>query len=84
MSDTDDLERETRAVIDIGTNSIHLLIARLDGDGGFEVVAQEKEPVRLGSGAGDMDRLTDDAMERGIAALGRFVRMAGILSLIHI
>ncbi len=53
-------------------------MARLAGDGGFEVVAQEKEPVRLGSGAGDIDLLTEDAIERGIAALGRFVRMAGI------
>ena len=78
MSDGDGPARETHAVIDIGTNSIHLLVARLDGDGRFEVVAQEKEPVRLGSGAGDMDRLTDDAMERGIAALGRFVQMAAI------
>ena len=78
MSDTGDNGPETHAVIDIGTNSIHLLVARLDDDGGFDVVAQEKEPVRLGSGAGDLDLLTDDAIDRGIGALGRFVQMAQI------
>ncbi len=77
---TDERERgvETHAVIDIGTNSIHLLVAHVDADGGFDVITQEKEPVRLGSGSGDLDLLTDEAMERGIAALARFVRMAHI------
>ena len=79
MSDSaDDGGPETHAVIDIGTNSVHLLIARLDDDGGFEVVAQEKESVRLGSGAGDLEQLTEDAIERGIDALGRFVQIAKI------
>ncbi len=45
MSETSDGGAETHAVIDIGTNSIHLLIARLDHDGGFDV-------VRPGEGTG--------------------------------
>lgn len=64
------------AAIDLGTNSFHLLIARLQPDGRFDVVAKEKEMVRLGSGAGDMNELTAPAIDRGIAALRRFRQVA--------
>ncbi|MEM8924733.1 MAG: Ppx/GppA phosphatase family protein, partial [Actinomycetota bacterium] len=64
------------AAIDIGTNSIHLVVARSSAEGGFEVVTTEKESVRLGSGGGDMKRLADDAMDRGVAAIGRMVEVA--------
>jgi exopolyphosphatase/guanosine-5'-triphosphate,3'-diphosphate pyrophosphatase len=63
------------AAIDIGTNSIHLVIARPTGNSRFEVIDREKEVVRLGSGSGDMKRLAPDAIERGIEALGRFRRL---------
>ncbi len=59
------------AAIDIGTNSVHMLIARISGHGRFEVITRQKEMVRLGSGEGEMKRLEPDAVERGIAALGR-------------
>ncbi len=66
------------AAIDIGTNSIHLLVARTTADGGFETIAREKEMVRLGSGPGDMKRLEPDAIDRGVAALKRFRQVADI------
>jgi len=74
-------ERQTqgvtvRAAIDIGTNSIHLVIARLSPGGRFDVVTREKESVRLGHGAGDMDQLDPDAIDRGIATLRRFRQLA--------
>jgi len=56
------------AAIDVGTNSIHMIVARL-GPGGFDILAREKNVVRLGSGGGQMTRLADDAMDRGVAAL---------------
>lgn len=66
------------AAIDIGTNSIHLLVARCPVAGRMEILAQEKEVVRLGHGATDMTRLTPDAIDRGIAALARFRQVADI------
>ena len=39
------------AAIDIGTNSLHLVIARIREGGGFEIVSREKEMVRLGAGS---------------------------------
>jgi exopolyphosphatase/guanosine-5'-triphosphate,3'-diphosphate pyrophosphatase len=68
----------TLAAIDVGTNSLHLVVARIVDDRHFEVVGAEKEMVRLGTGSGDMKRLDPAAMDRGIAALARFRRIADI------
>ena len=64
------------AAIDIGTNSVHLLVARPSGNNRFEILDREKEVVRLGSGSGDMKRLAPDAIDRGVTALRGFRRIA--------
>jgi exopolyphosphatase/guanosine-5'-triphosphate,3'-diphosphate pyrophosphatase len=64
------------AAIDIGTNSFHLVVARPSGNNRFEILARDKEVVRLGSGSGDMKELHSDAIDRGVEALGRFRRIA--------
>jgi exopolyphosphatase/guanosine-5'-triphosphate,3'-diphosphate pyrophosphatase len=64
------------AAVDVGTNSVHLVVARLAEDDHFDVLTREKEMVRLGTGSGDMRRLEDDAIERGVAALARCRRIA--------
>lgn len=69
---------EVLAAIDVGTNSFHLVVARMLSNGRFEIMASEKEMVRLGSGSGDMKHLSDEAMDRGVAALHRFRRVADI------
>src|SRR5437016_1136261 len=66
------------AAIDIGTNSVHLVVARVSGPAGLEVVEREKEMVRLGSGGGDMKHLDDGAVDRGIAVLARFREVADV------
>jgi exopolyphosphatase/guanosine-5'-triphosphate,3'-diphosphate pyrophosphatase len=74
------------AAIDIGTNSFHMVVARIGevsigGDiagPAFEVIAREKEMVRLGSSSGDMKELSDEAIERGVLALKRLVKIAAI------
>jgi len=64
------------AAIDIGTNSIHMVIARqLDG-GTPEILGREKDPVRLGRGSTDMKQLESDAIDRAIETLGRFRQIA--------
>ncbi|HEY3239953.1 MAG TPA: Ppx/GppA phosphatase family protein [Acidimicrobiia bacterium] len=64
------------AAIDIGTNSFHLVVARPAENNRFEILDREKEVVRLGSGSGDMKQLEPEAIERGVAALARFRRIA--------
>lgn len=68
----DGAEGRTLAAIDIGTNSIHLVVARVAAGGRFEVVTTEKAMVRLGSSGSDMKRLAPKAIDRGIQALTRF------------
>lgn len=63
------------AAIDVGTNSFHMVVARAVPTG-FEVVTREKETVRLGRGSGEMSRLDEDRMDRGIACLARMADVA--------
>ena len=63
------------AALDIGTNSFHLVVARVL-DNGYEIVTREKETVRLGHGGGDMKELSTDAIDRGISSLRRMQRIA--------
>ncbi len=51
---------------------MHLVVAKVTGPHAMEVLAREKEMVRLGSGGGDLKHLTDDAIERAVTALARF------------
>ncbi len=59
------------AAIDIGTNSVHMVVARVANNDRFEVITKEKEMVRLGSGRQEMKHLDPDAIDRGVAALAR-------------
>ena len=70
-------QSEFKAAIDIGTNSIHLVVAKLAEHGGFEMLTSEKHVVRLGQGAGEMKELAADAIERGIDALALMKEVAG-------
>lgn len=74
--DTDEGGPSIYAAIDIGTNSMHLVVARSTEGGGYDVLTTEKEMVRLGTGGGEMKELTPEAIDRGIAALERMVRVA--------
>ena len=64
------------AAIDIGTNSIHMVIARSTGPASFEVVDREREVVQIGRGSFRHGRLRADAMRRTLEALARFVSLA--------
>ncbi len=64
------------AAIDIGTNSIHMVIARAAGPGAFEVVDREREVVQIGRGSFGKGRLRAEAIQRTVEALARFVQLA--------
>ena len=56
------------AAIDLGTNSFHAVIVDIYPDGSFRTVDKLKEMVILAE-KGMGERLTEEAMERGLAAL---------------
>jgi exopolyphosphatase / guanosine-5'-triphosphate,3'-diphosphate pyrophosphatase len=64
------------AAIDIGTNSVHMIVVRVRADLSFEVIDREKEMVRLGAGGLDGKRLTHEAMQSALQALSKFERIA--------
>src|SRR5690349_13880639 len=64
------------AAIDIGTNSIHMIVVRVRPDLSFEVIDREKEMVRLGAGGLDGRSLTPTAMTAALQTLTKFRRLA--------
>jgi exopolyphosphatase/guanosine-5'-triphosphate,3'-diphosphate pyrophosphatase len=63
------------AAIDIGTNSIHMVVVRVDRAGAPEVVDRSKEMVRLGRGTLSSGVLPEDVMEEGLACLHRMHKL---------
>jgi len=59
------------AAIDLGSNSFHMIIARLR-DGHFQVVDKLREMVQLRAGLDGNGRLSSEAQDRAIACLQRF------------
>ena len=63
------------AAIDLGSNSIHLVIVEVRPSGGFHVVASEKEMVRLGATTLARGHLSAAAMARGLEVLRKYKRL---------
>ena len=55
--------------LDLGTNNCRLLIATPQGPGGFRVIEAYSRIVRLGEGLAASGRLSEEAMDRAMAAL---------------
>jgi len=66
----------TLAAIDVGTNSIKLLVANLEEDGTLEVLLREKAMVRLGSETLRTGRLSPEAIEAGASTVEHFAKLA--------
>jgi exopolyphosphatase/guanosine-5'-triphosphate,3'-diphosphate pyrophosphatase len=64
------------AAIDIGTNSLHIIVVRVRPDLSFEVIDREKEMVRLGAGGLGGRALTAEAMHAALQVLSKFKRLA--------
>jgi exopolyphosphatase/guanosine-5'-triphosphate,3'-diphosphate pyrophosphatase len=64
------------AAIDIGTNSIHMIIVRIGSDLSFEVIDREKDMVRLGASGLEGGELSPAAMAVGLQTLAKFRRLA--------
>jgi exopolyphosphatase / guanosine-5'-triphosphate,3'-diphosphate pyrophosphatase len=73
------------AAIDIGTNSIHMVVVRIEPRlPAFTIIAKEKDTVRLGDRDPKTGELTPQAMDRAIATLRRCQGLAKSLNAEHI
>ncbi|MBT9315431.1 Ppx/GppA phosphatase family protein [Leptothoe spongobia] len=65
------------AAIDVGTNSVHMVVVKIQPRlPAFTIIGREKDTVRLGNFRPGTNCLSDEAMERGIAALKRCKQIA--------
>lgn len=67
---------ERLAAIDVGSNSIRLLVAEYDAELGIKVVDEVKDQPRLASGLAESKRLDEFAMARALQALRRMREVA--------
>lgn len=66
------------AAIDLGSNSIHMIIVEVNATGAFRVVDRETEMMRLGSGTLTTGLLPEVSMQRALSILKAFRRLAEI------
>jgi exopolyphosphatase / guanosine-5'-triphosphate,3'-diphosphate pyrophosphatase len=72
------------AAIDIGTNSLHMIVVQVQADLSLEVIDREKQMVRLGAGGLDGRALTPEAMNLALQVLSKFSRLAQSHQVDHI
>ncbi|MFM5896807.1 MAG: Ppx/GppA phosphatase family protein [Dolichospermum sp.] len=81
-------ENQMIAAIDIGTNSLHMVIVKIEAAlPSFTMIAREKETVRLGDRHLITGELKPDVMLKAIACLGRFKTLAyslGVTSIVAV
>jgi exopolyphosphatase/guanosine-5'-triphosphate,3'-diphosphate pyrophosphatase len=64
------------AFLDIGTNSIRILIVRVFSNCTYTILSRQKETVRLGEGEFAADLILEEAMDRAIAVCRNFIELA--------
>jgi exopolyphosphatase / guanosine-5'-triphosphate,3'-diphosphate pyrophosphatase len=62
--------------IDMGTNSIRVLVVRLNPNHSFTILTRQKQQVRLGEGEFEDDEIIPAAMDRAVIVAKKFVDLA--------
>lgn len=70
------LDKFRVAAIDVGSNSLRLIVAEASADGSYRVLDDEKETTRLGRGLHESGRMDPAAIEHSAAAVQRMVSIA--------
>ena len=64
------------AFIDIGTNSVRLLVVRFNPNHSFSILTKKKQQVRLGDGEFENEELLPEAIDRAVVVCKTFVELA--------
>ncbi|AQZ94404.1 exopolyphosphatase [Halopseudomonas phragmitis] len=62
------------AAIDLGSNSFHMVLARVD-HGEIRILERRGEKVQLAAGLNELGELSEEAMQRGLDCLRRFAQL---------
>jgi len=64
------------AAVDVGSNSIHMVVAQVEADGRFRVLDRAKDMVRLGRKTLNKGKLSAEAIDAGVRTLAAFRTLA--------
>lgn len=73
MKSTEDLP-ETVAAIDLGSNSFHMIVARIEESGTLSIIDRLRDSVRLGEGLSNTGIISDEAQKRALQCLDTFAQ----------
>ena len=62
--------------IDIGTNSVRLLVVRLNPNHSYTILSRQKQQIRLGDGEFEDDEIRQEAIDRLILVFRKFADLA--------
>lgn len=68
-----------RSVLDLGSNSFHVLVADLDGDGSVVPVGREREMLHLGAVVAEHGHVPADHRRRAVEVVAHLTELAGRL-----
>jgi exopolyphosphatase / guanosine-5'-triphosphate,3'-diphosphate pyrophosphatase len=68
------------SIIDIGTNSVRLLVVRLNPNHSYTILSRQKQQVRLGEGEFEDDEIKQEAIERLVMVCRKFTDLARTFS----
>ncbi|WP_193073337.1 exopolyphosphatase [Pseudomonas sp. FME51] len=74
MAQTEHTDFPLVATIDLGSNSFHMVLARVD-HGEIRILERLGEKVQLGAGLDEQNNLSEEAMQRGVDCLRRFAQL---------
>lgn len=74
MAQTEQADFPLVATIDLGSNSFHMVLARVD-HGEIRILERLGEKVQLGAGLDEKNNLSEEAMQRGVDCLRRFAQL---------
>jgi exopolyphosphatase / guanosine-5'-triphosphate,3'-diphosphate pyrophosphatase len=60
------------AAVDLGSNSFHMIVAKLDASGTLSIIDRLRESVRLGGGLLPNGKISKEAMQRALECIDRF------------
>ena len=66
--------------IDIGTNSVRLLVVRLNPNHSYTILSRQKQQVRLGEGEFEEDEIQPEAIDRLVVVCKKFTDLARTFS----
>src|SRR6185295_17537769 len=64
------------AAIDVGSNSVHMIVCRVRPDLSFEVIDREKDMIRVGAGSLAEGRLPQTNIDMAMQTLAKYRRLA--------